>query len=202
MCWRPGKELRSPAVGCSAQLDTMATRDFQQLHSRWRAEHMTLATLTARILKVVNFFFYFIWVNVYSIPFVPSAETVLHHGPCREGIPLSAEGGLIKVPLFPSCSSSPYSDFLIWILCQSNLYSTVCGAEMCCLTNSDEFHPCLLPFWHHQLPVWLPWDRYFVLYLSSVISSQACWEEKRYNFSGVMHTENEQEILDSSSVWR
>lgn len=83
-----------------------------------------------RILKVVNFFS-FLLSNLMCIPSPLSVRLSLF---CivalAEAIFLYQQKVVfIKVPLFSSCSSSPYSDLLIWILCQFNLYSTVCGGE-------------------------------------------------------------------------
>lgn len=149
------------------------------LWGHWQLEFFKLLIL---------FFLPFIKRVMYSIPFVSSAESVLHHGPCREDIPLSPEGDLIKVLLF-------FMFFIISIFRFPNLDSVpiqlvqhcVWSRDMGCLANSDEFHIVPLPFWHQQLLVWLPRGRYLVLYLSSVISSQVCRGEKRYNFSGMMH---------------
>lgn len=74
------------------------------------------------------------------------------------------------------------------------------------LTNSDEFHLCT-----HALSVSAS-SVYSVVSLGQIlcslfvlinfVSSMSRREEKRDNFSGIMHSGNEQEILDSSSVYR
>lgn len=118
--WWQARNCQSPGVGCSVYEDTVGTRHFQQLH-------VTLGPLTARLLKAVNFYFLpFIKLNVYSIPYLSSAESLLHHGPCREDIPLSAEGGLVKAHLFHLVHPLHVQ---IWILCKFNLYSTVFAEE-------------------------------------------------------------------------